>query len=299
MMANNAVLDTTVLNSKKAEGSTKNSVWGIVSTIILLLGAASMVLPFIWLILASLKTNAEFYNSFNWMPAKLQWSNYKELIFPKQGPTFLLYVFNTVKITVLSVVGMVISCSLVAFAIARIDFPGKNFIFGFAVISMFLPAQVTMIPQFIIFKDLGWIGTHLPLIVPSFFGGAFGIVLMRQYYRSISKEFDEAAKMDGAGWFAIYAKIHLPIVASPMITLAVLTFQEKWAELLYPMIFIGKNKDLWTMVLRIKDISTGQYNARPELEMAGDVLLVIPVILLFIFAQKYFTKSLTSSGVKG
>ncbi|TXK85562.1 carbohydrate ABC transporter permease [Paenibacillus sp. N3.4] len=298
-MENNTVLDSALFSGKTIVGSAKHSVGGMISTIILLLGAASMVLPFIWLILASLKTNAEFYNSFHWIPSKLQWSNYKELLFPKQGPSFMLYVFNTVKITVLSVFGMVASCSLVAFAIARIQFPGKNFIFGFAVISMFLPVQITMIPQFIIFKEFGWIGTHLPLIVPSFFGGAFGIVLMRQYYRSISKEFDEAAKMDGAGWLAIYAKIHLPIVASPMITLAVLTFQEKWAELLYPMIFIGKNKDLWTMVLKIKDISTGQYNARPELEMAGDVLLIIPVIILFIVAQKFFTKSITSSGVKG
>jgi multiple sugar transport system permease protein len=277
----------------------KKYFWGLVFTFILLVGAVSMLLPFVWLILASLKTNAEFYNSFKWMPHKLQWDNYKELLFPKQGHGFLLYFFNTLKITVLSMLGMVLSCSLVSFALARIQFPGKNLIFGFAIISMFLPAQVTMIPQFIIFKNLGWLGTHLPLIVPSFFGGAFGIVLMRQYFRSVSKDFDEAAKMDGSGWLGIYYKIHLPLAISPMITLGILTFQEKWAELLYPMIFIGKNKDLWTMVLKIKDISTGQYNVRPELEMAGNVLMVLPVIILFILAQKYFTSSITSSGVKG
>lgn len=271
----------------------------LLSTIILIFGAISMLLPFFWMMLASLKTNAEFYNSFNWFPKHLEWSNYKELLFPKQGYGFYLYFYNTVKITVLSVVGTVISCSLVAFALARIRFPGRNIIFSFAIMSMFLPGQVTMIPQFIIFKNLHWLGTHYPLIVPSFFGGAFGIFLMRQFFLSIPSEMDDAAKIDGCTWFRIYTKIHLPLVVSPMITLAILTFQEKWAELLYPMIFIGKNQELWTMVLKIKDISTGQYNARPELEMAGNMMLVIPVIIVFIFMQKYFAQSISNVGVKG
>src|SRR5690606_23036813 len=135
----------------------------------------------------------------------------------------------------------------------------------------FLPSQVTMIPQFIIFKHMGWLGTHYPLIVPPFLATAFGIVLLRQFYRSIPRDFDEAAKMDGAGWFRIYWNIHLPLMVSPMVTLGILVFQEKWGEILFPMIFIGKNSELWTMVLRILDISTGQYNSRPELEMAGNV----------------------------
>lgn len=271
----------------------------IASVIVLLAGAASMLLPFIWMILASLKTNSEFLNAFKWLPAKAQWENYRVLLFPEKGHSFLLYFYNTFKITAFAVVGTVLSCSLVAFALARIPFLGKEAIFGFAVISIFLPSQVTMIPQFIIFKHLGWLGTHYPLIVPPFLATAFGIVLLRQFYRSIPKDFDEAAKMDGAGWFRIYWNIHLPLMISPVVTLGILVFQEKWGEILFPMIFIGKNSELWTMVLRILDISTGQYNSRPELEMAGNVILVMPVILLFIIAQKYFAQSVVSSGVKG
>ncbi|MGI2296122.1 carbohydrate ABC transporter permease [Paenibacillus sp. GXUN7292] len=271
----------------------------IIFTIILLLGAISMLLPFVWMILASLKTNGEFLNAFKWLPAAPQWENYTRLLFPEKGHPFMLYFFNSVKVTGLAMIGTVLSCSLVAFALARISFPGKNIVFGFAVISIFLPSQVTMIPQFLIFKELGWLGTHYPLIIPAFLASAFGIILLRQFYRTIPKEMDEAAKVDGAGWFKIYSRIHLPLMISPLITLAILTFQEKWAEILYPMIFIGKNSDLWTMVLKIRDLSTGQYNSRPELEMAGNVLLVLPVIILFITAQPYFVKSIATSGVKG
>lgn len=275
------------------------SLGAIASAGILLIGAATMLLPFVWMMLASLKTNGEFLNTFNWFPSKPQWENYTRLLFPEKGHPFALYFYNTLKVTGLAVIGTVVSCSLVAFAFARISFPGKEFIFGFAVISMFLPSQVTMIPQFIIFRELGWLGSHYPLFMPAFFAPAFGIVLMRQFYRSIPRDLDEAAKIDGAGWFSIYRRIHLPLMISPMLTLGILIFQEKWAEILYPMIFIGKNSELWTMVLRIRDISTGQYNLRPELEMAGNVLLVLPVIALFIVAQKYFVQSMVSSGVKG
>lgn len=224
-----------VESNKRLRVQSKVSLFELFCSAVVICGAASMLLPFFfWMLLASLKTNAEFYNSFKWFPQHLRWSNYQELLFPKQGYTFIHYFFyNTVKVTLLSVIGMVLSCSLIAFALARIDFPGKNIIFTLAIMSMFLPTQVTMIPQFIIFKHLNWLGTHYPLIVPSFFGGAFGIVLMRQYYLSIPRELDEAAKkIDGCGWFHIYSRIHLPLVISPMVTLAILTFQEKWAELL-------------------------------------------------------------------
>lgn len=279
--------------------SGKSNYVAILNAIILLLGAATMLLPFFWMILASLKSNAEFLNAFKWFPETPRWENYTRLLFPEKGHPFSLYFFNTVKVTGLAMIGTVFSCSLVAFAFARIPFKGKNLIFGFAVISLFLPSQVTMIPQFIIFKNLGWLGTHYPLIVPSFLATAFGIILLRQFYRTIPKDLDEAAKMDGAGWFTIYSRIHLPLMISPMLTLGILTFQEKWGDILYPMIFIGKDSSLWTMVLRIRDISTGQYNQSPELEMAGNVLLVLPVIILFILAQPYFVKSISSSGVKG
>ncbi len=275
------------------------SFFSILNAVILLAGAATMLLPFVWMILASLKTNGEFLNTFKWFPETPHWDNYRKLLFPDKGHPFLLYFYNTVKVTGLAMIGTVLSCSLVAFAFARIPFPGKGFIFGFAVISMFLPSQVTMIPQFIIFRNLGWIGSHYPLIVPPFLATAFGIILLRQFFRSIPKEMDEAAKIDGAGWFKIYSRIHLPLMISPMLTLGILTLQEKWGEILYPMIFIGKDSSLWTMVLRIRDISTGQYNQSPELEMAGNVLLVLPIIVLFIVAQPYFVKSISTSGVKG
>ncbi len=271
----------------------------IMSAMIIIAGAISMLLPFFWMLLASLKTNAEFYNSTKWIPDQPNWNNYKELLFPEKGFGFLHYFFNNAKVTVLSVIGMVVACTLAGFGFARIKFPGRDLVFALAVMTMFLPSQVTIIPLFVVFTKLKWIGTHLPLYVPSFFGAAFGIFLMRQFFLTVPSDFDEAAKIDGCGWFGIFRRIHLPLVLSPMITLAILTFQEKWAELLNPMIYIGKKQELWTIVLRIKDISTGQYNSRPELEMAGNLLLVLPVIILFIVAQKYFAQSITSSGVKG
>lgn len=264
--------------------------------VIILIGFISMLLPFIWMALSSLKTSTEFYES-NWIPTQFMWENFTKL-FTSRRINFGIYFINTVKVTGLTIIGSLLSCSLAAYALSVMDLPGENKIFVLVLLSMFLPPQVTMIPVFVIFKHIGWYNTHLPLYAPSFLGNAFGIFLMRQFFKSVPKELKEAATIDGCSHLGIFARIYLPLAKSCLITLGVITFQGKWGELMAPMIYLEDSK-LYTLVVGIRQISDSQYIPKPNLEMAGNMLLVTPLIVIYILVQKYFTEGVSTSGLKG
>lgn len=286
----------TIVVQKKSQNAYKISWSEILFTSIIAFGVVVMLIPFIWMLLASLKTNVDFYES-SLIPKEWVWNNYIQF-FTDKNLNYPLYLLNSLKVTSLTIIGRVVSCSIVAFAFARLRFPGRKILFVFVLVSMFLPRQVTLIPVFLIIKKLGWYNSHLSLVVRPFLGEAFGIFLLRQFYLSIPRELDQAARIDGCSWFKIYSKIYVPLIKPALITLSIIGMQDTWGEVLRPMIFLRDSK-LFTLVLGIQKISDSQYLPQPQLEIAGYVLMLLPVMLIYIFAQKHFTESIAASGLKG
>jgi ABC-type glycerol-3-phosphate transport system permease component len=264
------------------------------AVLVVLGGAALMIIPFIWMVSAALKDSTTFYNP-DWFSRPLHWENFGQIL---TRLNFGLYVLNTLKITALATLGTLASCSLTAFALARFKFPGRDALFGFILVSIFLPSQVTLVPTFIIFKNLGIYNSHLPLIIPAFFGNAFGIFLLRQYFLTIPEELSDAAKVDGCGPFRLFYQIYLPLVKPVLITLAILTFQGTWGDIMNPLIYLT-DQSLFTMVLGLRLIAKSQFLPQPQLEIAGNLLLILPVMLIYLFAQRYFTQSIQTTGMKG
>lgn len=257
---------------------------------ILLLG------PLLWMFSTSLKSMQEIV-SFppTIIPEKVQWHNYIDAInsFP-----FFKYMGNTFFITILVMIGTILSNSFIAYGFSKIDFPFKNLFFSLVLSTMMIPSFITMIPQYIVFSKIGWVGTYLPLIVPSFFGNAFHIFLLRQFYLSISNELIDAAKVDGANHFYIWFKLMLPLTKPALITIGILSFNGTWNDFIGPLLYIH-DEAKYTLQIGLQvfqNQSTTQWN----LLMASAFLTLVPTILLFFFAQKYFIKGMDlTGGVKG
>lgn len=207
------------------------------------------------------------------------------------------YVFNSLYLVVLNVLGSVISCSLVAFAFARLRWPGRDALFVILLATMMLPPQVTMIPVFIIFKNLGWYNTLLPLWTPSFFGAAFFIFLLRQFMKGIPVELEEAAKIDGCGLFGIYWRVILPLMKPALAAVAIFTFIGAWNDFLGPLIYLNDQR-LYPLSLGLFDFRT-EHNSDFRLLMAAATLMTLPVIAVFFLAQRYFIEGVTLTGLKG
>jgi len=207
------------------------------------------------------------------------------------------YTWVTVKITAINIFGQLLACSLVAFAFARLNFPGKEVLFVLMLATMMLPPQVTMIPQFVLFSKMGFYNTLVPLTIMSFTGAPFFIFLMRQFYMSIPKELTEAAKIDGCGYFTIYWRILLPLVKPALAAIAIFQFQSSWNEFLQPLIYItDENKTPISVGLfMFRQAQGGQW---AEL-MAASSMMTLPIILLFFFTQRYFIQGVTLTGLKG
>lgn len=285
------------MHNRRNQIQAANGILELFFAVIIIVGAISMIVPFLWMVSASLKTNLEFYDAHQFFPKSPQFNNYL-LLFSGKNTNFLIYFFNSVKVTALFTFGALLSCSLTAFALARIGFPGSKQIFSFALVSMFLPPQVTMIPVFIMFNKIGWYDTHWPLIIRGFFGIPFGIFLLRQFFKTIPRDIEDAAKIDGCSWFKIYYRIALPLIKPALITLAIMQFQVKWGEILQPLIYLSKN-ELYTLTMGLRQLTQHQYETDYATQMAGYVLLIAPVMIIYIICQKYFTQSITSAGLKG
>jgi ABC-type glycerol-3-phosphate transport system permease component len=209
----------------------------IVKYLLLLIGAAVFIVPFLWMVSISLRDPMDIATpGYKIIPDQFQWMNYiKALtIMP-----FHLYLLNTLKVTIACVVGVVLSSSIVAYAFARLKAPGREPLFLVMLATIMLPAQVTMIPMFIIFRTLGWYETLLPLIIPSFFGSAFSIFLIRQFFLTIPGDFEDAAKIDGAGPFTTFWRIYLPLSKPVLITVAVFSFVAHWNDFMTPLIYLN------------------------------------------------------------
>ena len=262
----------------------------------LLAFASILILPFLWIISTSLKGNEQiFVIPPKWIPETFHWENYIDVF--KKMP-FLIYLKNTVFITGLTIVGVVFSSSLVAYAFACLRWPGRDGLFIFILATMMLPMQVTMIPLFVLFKEFGWLNTFKPLIVPAFFGGgAFNIFLLRQFFLTIPRELFDAARIDGCSEFRIYWSIVLPLAKPALATVAILTFMASWNDFFGPLIYLS-DKLKGTLALGLA-MFVGQHQTEWGMLMAASVLMMLPIIVIFFFFQKYFIKGFVMSGIKG
>lgn len=268
----------------------------IIKTVIVGALALLFISPLIWMISSSLKPTTEvFATPFRLFSENIRWDNYVK-VWTDNTVSMVQAYFNTFKIVIISTFGQIAIGSLAAYAFAKINFRGKNFIFLMFLSSMMIPTQVTIIPRFMLFKTLGLYNTHWSIILPTLFG-ATSIFMLRQFYMSLPNDLMEAAKIDGAGHFRIFLQIMMPLTKSAMITLVVLAFIASWNEYLSPLIFLTK-EHLFTVSQAIRWYLQDDLK-RYELVMAASTSAIIPVVILFIACQKYFVEGIATSGVKG
>ncbi len=265
------------------------------SYIVLVSLGATMLVPFLWMISTSLKNLAEaqIYPP-RWIPEHPLWSNYREVMTKVPFGRFILNSFN---ISVTGVLGQLITCACAAYAFARLRFRAKAPLFVILLATMMIPYQVVMVPQFLIFKSLGWVNSHRALIVPYWLGGAFGIFLLRQFFLQIPGELGDAAKVDGCNPFEVFWHVYLPLSNPALATLAVLVFMGRWNDLIGPLIYLNR-PEMMTVTAGLSYFQ-GRYYADMPLLMAGSVISVIPTLILFGAAQKYFVQGVVLSGLKG
>lgn len=272
----------------------RQTVSKVISHTILIIGAFIMIVPFIWMLSTSFKAPGRtFVYPPEWIPRPFVWQNYVEMW---QALPFNQFFLNSIKIASLSTIGQLLTCSMGAFAFSILKFKGRDFLFLVLIATLMIPYQVTLIPTFILFSKIGWVGTHLPLWVPAFWGGAFGTFLLRQFYLTIPIDLAESARIDGANIFQIFTHIYLPLSKPAMATLGIFTFMWSWNDLLNPLIYVSELKQL-TLTVGLSFFQN-QYGGKWTLMMAGAVVSILPILLIFFFAQKYFIQGIAMTGIK-
>ena len=253
------------------------------------------ILPVVWMVSSSLKdNNAIFKVPPELLPIPPKWSNYIEAV---TYIPFFLYFKNTMIIAVLSALGVIITTPFVAYAFSRMEWRGRDALFILSLSTLMLPFQVQMIPLYVMYRQVGWIGTLLPLIVPNFFGNALFIFLLRQFMIGIPEEITEAALIDGAGHFTILTRVLLPLCKPAILTIGLFEFLGVWTDFPMPLVFLNNTK-LYTLSLGLQQYSSVHQTQWSYL-MAASVLYTIPVLVLFFFTQKSFVKGITFTGIKG
>ena len=278
----------------KKKKSTSAIVRKVLLYVLLIMIGIIMVVPFLWMISTSLK---EQYDTVKippvWIPNPPRWQNYVDLF--TQQP-MLQFMLNTIKIVFFVVLGQLFFSSLAAYSFARIKFKGRTVMFFFYIATLMVPGQVTMIPTYLMFAKVGLVGNHIVLILPAF-SSAFGVFLLRQFFMSLPKELEEAAEIDGCNPFTTYYRIMLPLIVPAMLTLGVFTLMNTWNDYMGPLIYLT-TPEKYTMTLGIAYFK-GVYTTQWNLVMAGSVLSVIPILVAYLCAQKYFVEGIAFSGVKG
>lgn len=268
----------------------------ILLTLVMAIASFTMILPFLWMISSSFKDSISMFNyPIEWIPKHLNFTGYEQVW---AGETkFGLFFLNSIKITVIAVVGSVLSCSLSGYAYAKIDFKGRDALFLMKISTMMIPSMVTMLPTFMIFKWLGLVNTHIAIWLPFCLGQPFGVFLMRQYFQKLPEEFLDAAKIDGAGQFRIFGSIAMPLVKSGLSVLVFLYFVNSWNFYEGPLLYLH-SVDLYTLPLALKFFQS-EFETSYTPIMAASVSMTLPVIAVFVGLQRFFIEDLTSTGLKG
>jgi len=273
--------------------------WKIIAFTLLTAGGVLFIVPFIWMVSASLKTRPQIFQfPVQWIPNPIDWTNYPE------GLAFMGFLNcfrNSCIVTFGSVAGQLLSSAMVAYGFARLRFRGRGILFVILLATMMLPYPVTMIPKFMIFRSLGWIDTFAPLIVPTFFGaglsGAFYIFLLRQFFMTIPLELDDAAKIDGCSYWGIFWRIILPQTRAALGAIAIFSFMWNWMDFLGPLIYLN-SLDNFTISLGLNQLVGYRYTQWGWM-MAASVVAITPPVILFFVSQKYFIRGIVVTGVKG
>ena len=252
--------------------------------------------PFVWLISNSLKDSAHAFDA-NWIPQPLMWSIYSRIF---QELPLLLMARNSIIVSVLGVLAVLLSSSMIAYALARLNFPGRRLVFLAVLGTMLLPGAVTMVPVYLIWKRVGLVNTLYPLWLGNLFGSSFYIFMLRQFFLGLPQDLIEAARVDGASYYRIYWQIMLPLVRPALISVAVFEFQAKWNDFMTPLIYI-QNPNLRTLPLGlqqlVQQLGYGQFHW--ELLFAATVMVTLPMIIIFFLAQKQFIQGIATTGLKG
>ena len=266
----------------------------IIISIVLFLLACSMLIPFIWMISTSLMSELEVYQfPPKFLPTSWRWSNFIEAMTLQPFGRFFL---NSAIVAAASVIGQLIFCSMAAYAFARLPFRGREKLFALYLSTMMIPAIVTIIPAFLIINAFGWMNTYWALFTPTL-SSVWGIFLLRQFFQTIPKDLEDAARVDGASEFTIFWKIVMPLSKPALATLAIFAFMGSWKDFLWPLIVTNRN-DMRTVEVGIANFSSLYTTDWPH-QMAAAVIVMLPIIVVFIFAQKYFVRGITLTGLKG
>ncbi|HYI24010.1 MAG TPA: carbohydrate ABC transporter permease [Thermomicrobiales bacterium] len=284
--------------SQSASSPTANRSMRIVTRafayLVISAGAVLMVVPFLWMASTAFKEpGAAFDYPPTWIPDPFSLENFREVwtIVP-----FDRYLFNSLFVAVCITVGEVLTSALAAYAFARLRFPGRDAIFLMYLATLMIPGQVTIIPNFILMRWFGWIDTYQGLIIPTAFT-AFGTFLLRQYFLSIPRELEEAARVDGASYFQVWSRIIMPLASPAIATLAVFSFMGAWNSFLWPYIMIN-SADMRTITVALRAFQT-DYGTEWGLMMAGSLIAVLPMLAIFLAAQRYFVRGIATTGFGG
>ena len=277
-----------------------HAVWRILRYLIALIAALAFALPFFWTIGTSLKPVTDLYTfPPTFVPSAPRWQNYADVFTMAPFGRFLI---NSVVVTGLAVFGQTFSTAIVAFGFTRFRFPGRTILFFVVLATMMLPWHVTIVPSFLLFRYLNWIDTLLPLIVPSFFAtSAFSIFLLRQFFLTIPRDLDEAARIDGASSFHIFWRIILPLSKVALATVAIFAFIDHWNEFIGPLSYLNST-DLYTVSLGLRYFIVTPFTGdepREAILMAASLIVAMPPLILFFAAQKYFVQGIVTTGMKG
>ena len=267
----------------------------IVLYVILFIGLLLMVGPFIWMLLGSFKPNAEFLRTPpTWLPENPTFDNYTVLFDRLDFPR---YFFNSTLVAGLITAGNLIFAPMLGYALAKVSFAGKRVLLLLVLATLMLPAAATLIPLFVLMSYLDLVNTYPGLVLP-FLAGPFGVFLTRQFFSGLPDELLEAARIDGASEFRIFWRIALPLAGPVLATLGILTFLGSWNGFIYPLI-MAQSPDLYTLPVALATFATGQHQAEHGLLMAGSVVLVVPVLIVFILMQRWITEGISTTGLKG
>jgi multiple sugar transport system permease protein len=264
----------------------------------LLIGLTVVFLfPFFWMLLSALKPEYQIYRwPPKWIPDPIQWSNFKD-VFSNPYLPFQTFVKNTMILEVGMISGRLLSCTLVAYGFARLTAPGKSLLFGILMATLMIPNAILRIPTFILFTKFGWINTFKPLIVPAWFGEAYAIFLMRQFFRTIPKELEEAAVVDGASRLQIIVRIIVPLSVPVLTVIGILSFKDIWNDFFGPLLYLNETSK-YTVSVGLAYLN-GQFDTKMNLLMAASVTLMMPTLILFFFAQRAFVEGISMTGLKG
>lgn len=275
-------------------GPTRRSRGGWWIYVPLVIGVILLVGPFIWMVLGSIKTTGELRQvPPTLLPQDPTLANYAELF---DRLSFARFFFNSAVVAAAITAGNVIFCSMLGYALAKLQFPGKRILFAVVLGTLMVPGIVTFMPLFVLVANLNLVNTHAGLILP-FLVGAFGVFLMRQFIGGIPDELLDAARVDGAGEHYIFWRIVMPLCGPAIATLAILTFLGSWNSFLWPLV-VANTEDMYTLPVAIALFATGQQETNVALLMAGSVVVIVPVLIVFILLQRYFTQGIAMTGIK-